>query len=469
MTTDTAPADVPVAPANGVPAATQMAMSPGVSYQELLDTDTHPVPAVLREQATVFQGYDDFSSDRFSSRGWHELEVEHLWGRVWQFACREEQLSHVGSYVVYDIASLSFIIVRTEEGLRAYYNACLHRGRQLKDHDGRCDEFRCPFHGFTWNLEGRLARIPANWDFPQVKAKDWRLPEAQVATWGGFVFINPDPDAEPLESFLGELPAHFERWDLANRYVSAHVSKVVRANWKIVQEAFCESYHVNATHPQAVPYLGDVNSQIDIWDNVSRVITPGGTPSPLMREQPTEQDILRYMLDTRVDEDAFVQIPEGSNARTASAAAARERWRKVVGDQVDTWSDAEFIDNLDYSVFPNFHPWGAYNRIVYRFRPNGDEHESAIMDVFFLSPFAGERPAPASTTYLGPDESFVTATELGLLAKVFDQDACNMPMVHKGIKQSAKQTFTLSAYQEGKLRWFHRKLDKWLGVAPCRG
>lgn len=51
---------------------------------------------------------------------------------------------------------------------------------------------------------------------------------------------------------------------------------------------------------------------------------------------------------------------------------------------------------------------------------------------------------------------------------MFDQDACNMPMVHKGIKQSAKQTFTLSAYQEGKVRWFHRKLDEWLGVPPCK-
>jgi phenylpropionate dioxygenase-like ring-hydroxylating dioxygenase large terminal subunit len=447
-----------------IDSAQPMAMSPGISYQALLDTDTHPVPDVLRQQSTQFQGLHDFSTDRYVSREWHEREVEHLWSKVWQFACREEQLPHVGSYVIYDIVDRSYIIVRTEEGLRAYFNACLHRGRQLKDHDGRCDEFRCPFHGFTWALDGELTRIPAGWDFPHVEATAWQLPQAQVDTWAGFVFINPDPNAVPLLDFLGELPSHFERWDLANRYIGVHVAKVVRANWKIVQEAFCESYHVNATHPQASPYLGDVNSQVDIWENVSRVITPGGTPSPLIRTTTTEQDILRYMLDTRVDEDLRIDIPKGSDARTASAEAARVRWRKVVGDVVDTWSDAEFIDNIDYTLFPNFHPWGAFNRIVYRFRPNGDDHETAIMEIFFLNPFDGERPPPATTTYLGADQPFTDAPELGLLAKVFEQDAYNMPKVHTGIKASAKKTFTLSAYQEGKVRWFHDKLDQQLGV-----
>jgi phenylpropionate dioxygenase-like ring-hydroxylating dioxygenase large terminal subunit len=445
--------------------ATAMTMSPGIAYQALLDTDTHPVPDVLRQQSTQFQGHQDFSTDRYTSRAWHDLEVQHLWSKAWQFACREEQLPHVGSFVVYQIVNQSYLVTRTANGLRAYFNACLHRGRQLQDQDGRCDEFRCPFHGFTWTLDGELTRIPAGWDFPQIKADEWHLPQARVETWAGFVFLNPDPNAEPLADFLGGLAAQFDRWDLENRYISVHVAKVVRANWKVVQEAFCESYHVNATHPQASPYLGDINSQVDIWDNFTRVITPGGTPSPLIKGETTEQDILRYMLDTRMDEELPFDIPDGSNARTASANAARTRWRKVVGDQVDTWSDAEFIDNIDYTVFPNFHPWGAYNRIVYRFRPNGDDHESAIMEIFFLNPFSGERPPPATMTSLSADQPFTDAPELGLLAKVFEQDAHNMPRVQTGMKASAKKTFSPSTYQEGKLRWFHRKLDAWVGAS----
>ena len=445
------------------PAQQTRPRSTGISYQELLDTDTSPVPEVLRLQSPRFLGSSDIAKERYTSRAWHEREVARLWSRVWQFACREEQIPTVGSFVVYDIAHLSFIVMRSTDGeIKAFANACLHRGRQLKDASGRCTEIRCPFHGFAWALDGTLSDIPARWDFDHVDDTGFALPEAKVGTWGGFVFINPDPDAAPLEEFLGDLPEHFARWDLANRYIQGHVCKTIRANWKIAQEAFCESYHVAGTHPQALPYLGDVNSQIDLWENFGRVITPGGTVSPLLGWEPTEEQILRYMLDIRIDEESFVSLAPGQTARSASAQAARERWRPVVGDRVDDWSDAEFIDNIDYTLFPNFHPWGAYNRIVYRFRPNGDDHRSALMDVFLLSPFSGERPAPAKTTHLDADDSWTMAPELGMLAKVFDQDGFNMPMVQKGLEQTRKPGVTLANYQESKVRWLHDHLTDWV-------
>ena len=445
------------------PAQQARPRSTGISYQELLDTDTSPVPEVLRLQSPRFLGSSDIAKERYTSRAWHEREVARLWSRVWQFACREEQIPTIGSFVVYDIAHLSFIVMRSTDGeIKAFANACLHRGRQLKDASGRCTEIRCPFHGFAWALDGTLSDIPARWDFDHVDDTGFALPEAKVGTWGGFVFINPDPDAAPLEEFLGDLPEHFARWDLADRYIQGHVCKTIRANWKIAQEAFCESYHVAGTHPQALPYLGDVNSQIDLWENFGRVITPGGTVSPLLGWEPTEEQILRYMLDIRIDEESFVSLAPGQTARSASAQAARERWRPVVGDRVDDWSDAEFIDNIDYTLFPNFHPWGAYNRIVYRFRPNGDDHRSALMDVFLLSPFSGERPAPAKTTHLDADDSWTMAPELGMLAKVFDQDGFNMPKVQKGLEQTRKPGVTLASYQESKVRWLHVKLEQWL-------
>ncbi len=440
------------------------ARSPGITYQELLDTDTHEVPKVLRLESPRYLGSDDISIERYISREWHEREVENLWKKVWQFACREEHILHVGSYIVYDIANLSFIVMRTApDEIKAYYNACLHRGRQLKDHAGRCDEIRCPFHGFAWTLDGALLDVPARWDFDHVQDEAFSLPEVKVGTWAGFVFINPDPDCAPLSEHIGDLATQFERWDLGNRYVQGHVAKTIHANWKITQEAFSESYHVNATHPQAMPYLGDTNSQVDIWDTFSRIITPGGIASPLLDWEPTDKDIIDYMVDTRVDEDGgIVTVDEGDNARHASAVAARERWRGVVGDGVDTWSDAEFIDNIDYTLFPNFHPWGAYNRIVYRFRPNGDNHREAIMEVFLLAPFKGERPMPAKTTFLGPDDSWTLAPELGMLAKIFEQDSFNMPKVQKGLEQTHKPGITLANYQESKVRWIHQLLGEWV-------
>ena len=440
------------------------ARSPGITYQELLDTDTHEVPKVLRMESPKYLGSDDISIERYTSREWHEREVERMWKRVWQFACREEHIPYVGSYIVYDIANLSFIVMRTApDEIKAYYNACLHRGRQLKDYAGRCDELRCPYHGFAWTLDGALADVPARWDFDHVSDDAFSLPEVKVGTWAGFVFINPDTDCAPLSEHIGDLATHFERWDLANRYVQGHVSKVIRANWKITQEAFSESYHVNATHPQAMPYLGDTNSQVDIWDTFARIITPGGIASPLLDWVPTDKDIIDYMVDTRVVEDGdLVVVAEGDTARHASAVAARERWRGIVGDGVDTWSDAEFIDNIDYTLFPNFHPWGAYNRIVYRFRPNGDNHREAIMEVFLLAPFKGERPMPAKTTFLNPDDSWTMAPELGMLAKIFEQDNFNMPKVQKGLEQTKKPGITLANYQESKVRWIHQVLGEWV-------
>ncbi len=437
--------------------------SPGITYQELLDTDTHAVPVQLRQESPRYLGNADISIERYISHEWHEREVERLWKRVWQFACREEQIPYDGSYVVYDIANLSFIVMRGSDGvIRAFYNACLHRGRQLKDYDGRCTEMRCAYHGFAWTIDGALQDVPARWDFDHVSDDNFHLPEVQVGTWAGFVFINPDPDAGSLEDFLGEFPEHMARWDLGNRYIQGHVAKIVPCNWKIAQEAFSESFHVSGTHPQAVPYLGDVNSQVDIWDTFSRVITAGGTVSPLLGWEPDDVEILRYMMDIRVDEDLPLTIGEGQDARTASAHAARERWRGIVGDGVDEWSDAEFIDNLDYTVFPNFHPWGVYNRIVYRFRPNGNNHREAIMDIFLLAPFKGERPPAAKTTHLSVSDAFTDAPELGMLAKIFSQDAFNMPKVQKGLEQTAKPGVTLGNYQESKVRWIHDQLGTWV-------
>jgi hypothetical protein len=191
-------------------------------------------------------------------------------------------------------------------------------------------------------------------------------------------------------------------------------------------------------------------------------LTPGGTPCPLREWLPTEEEVLRSLLDVRVDQVVPIAVSEGQTARAVAAAAGRERWRPIVGDRVDAMSDSEFTDSLDYTLFPNFHPWGAFNRIVYRFRPNGDDHRSAIMEVFFLSPFQGERPPPAPVHELGEDEPWINAPELGVLAKVFEQDTFNMCNIQLGLETTFKPGITLANYQESKVRWLHDLLGRWV-------
>ena len=441
------------------------ARSPGISYQQLLDTDTHPVPDVLRLESPRYAGTEDFSVERYTTREWHELEKERLWSRVWQYACRVDEIPEVGDYYVYEIVGRSYIVMRSGENeFKAFPNACLHRGRRLKDYDGHCSEIRCAFHGFAWNIDGSFKDVPAQWDFPHVEAEAFELPKCATGVWQGFVFINPDPDCEPLEDFVAELDDQFQTWNLERRHKQAHVAKVIQANWKIAQEAFCEAYHVNATHPQIMGYLGDTNSQVDVWENCARVISPGGTTSPLLDYEVSPNEMMAAMLDVRHDMDLPIQVPEGKTMREVAADLSRENWRQMAGDVVDEMSDAEMMDSIDYTLFPNFHPWGAFNRIVYRFRPNGDDHRSCIMECIFLAPYGPdeERPPPAPIHWLEEHEVFSDAQELGMLGKVFDQDLFNMAKVQLGLETTHKAGVTLSNYQESKIRWLHDKLTEWV-------
>ena len=110
-----------------------VARSGGESYQEMLDKEPNPVPDALRESTNTFLGSDNLSTDRYLSREFHDLEVEKMWSRTWQAACRETEIARPGVFFVYDFASFSIGVTRTEAGeIKGYHNACLHRGRQLR-------------------------------------------------------------------------------------------------------------------------------------------------------------------------------------------------------------------------------------------------------------------------------------------------------------------------------------------------
>ena len=257
--------------------------SAGISYAELLDQDAGPVDDVLRDESRIglSDGNTRIPAWYYTSPEFHALEVEKLWSRVWQLACLEDEIPSVGDYHVYEIADMSFLVVRTEDGVKAFRNACLHRGRLLRESNGKgARNLRCAFHGWAWNLDGSMKEIPCEWDFPSVRKEDYALPEALVDTWQGFVFINPDRDAPPLADFLGDLGDHFAKCTFDRRYKAAHVEKIMRVNWKACQEAFMESYHVVATHPTLMEDLGDANSRYDTYENFSRAISPHAVESP---------------------------------------------------------------------------------------------------------------------------------------------------------------------------------------------
>jgi hypothetical protein len=162
-----------------------------------------------------------------------------------------------------------------------------------------------------------------------------------------------------------------------------------------------------------------------------------------------------------LDQDSVAQVPEGMTARAIMAAGARAGLQPIVGEG-KAISDAEVSDSIYYTLFPNFHPWGGYNRITYRFRPYQNRHDKSLMECYYMSPFAGERPDPAPMHFLEEDEPWTNAPELGLLAKVFTQDTFNLPKVQIGLAAAQYDEVVLANYQETKIRHFHNLLSKWV-------
>ncbi|MBC2776631.1 aromatic ring-hydroxylating oxygenase subunit alpha [Parasphingopyxis marina] len=435
------------------------------SFLEALPPSTLEKLPELGVDNRLSPGSMDVSTDEIISREAHEREKEHIWTKAWQMACREEQIPEIGDQYVYDICDKSYIVVRSAENeFRAFVNSCPHRGRQLREYNGNAAQIRCGFHALTWSLEGEIKHLPCLNEFTRRGKDDWRLPQIKTGTWGGFVFINPDPEAESLESYLGELPEHFKRWKLEDRYIVAHVQKICPTNWKVAQEAFMESFHVTTTHPQATLVQNNLDVKGDVFGNFSRQMSLLATPSPQKRGDVSNQEVVDAALNLLPEEEKLLEVPDGVPAREFMAEAQRERLRVTLGDQVDELEQTELVDIFYYTVFPNFHPWGAFNELTYRFRPNGDDHRTSIMEVYYLQTFKeGERPAPNPTTHLSIDQWFSEAPELGNLAWVFDQDVLNFPAMQRGLESSATGKIVLTEYQEIKIRHFYELYRKWLG------
>lgn len=446
------------------------ARSGGESYQQMLDKEPNPVPAVLRESTETYLGSDNVSVDRYLSREFHDLEVEKMWNRTWQATCRESEIPDAGDFYVYDIAKYSMVITRTESGeLKGYHNACLHRGRQLRTDSGTAREFKCPFHGFRWNLDGEFQGAPCQWDFPHIKEEEFSLPQVQVDTWGGWVFINMDLEAESLQSYMGVLPKHFERWQPENTYKAMHVEKVIACNWKVGWEAFIESYHTVQTHPQILPYLGDSNSQYDIWgDNVSRTISPMGVVSPHLDGIAPDQTVNDWLQHGAwVENGEKVEVPEGQSAREFLADYYFKMYSEQYQTDLASFSTySEIMDSILYSLFPNLAPWAGFHpNLSYRFRPYGDNHEMCIMEIIVLMRYPEGEPRPKDCTIdkLGVDQLFSEAPGLqGGLGRVFDQDFSNLKMVQKGMKNLKSGHVVLANYQEVRIRHFNQTLDKYI-------
>jgi len=183
----------------------------------------------------------------------YDAETERIFLSRWQYAGRASSLADSGSYFLFEVDSESVIVVRDEAGeIGAFHNVCRHRGTRLcAESEGEFSRsIQCPYHAWTYALDGRLIGAPAMDGVEGFRAEDYPLHPVSTAEWEGCVFVSLDPNAEPFERAFAPLLTKFARWQLAELEIAHRITYDVAANWKLIFQNYSECYHCPVLHPQ---------------------------------------------------------------------------------------------------------------------------------------------------------------------------------------------------------------------------
>ncbi|TAL04624.1 MAG: aromatic ring-hydroxylating dioxygenase subunit alpha, partial [Rhodospirillaceae bacterium] len=403
---------------------------------------------------------DFVPAEHYISPEFLRLEKERMWPRVWQVACREEEVAHVGAYVTYDIMDESIVVARvSEHEIKAYYNVCQHRGRRLVDGCGQMNRFHCRFHGWQWNLDGSLVRVLDREDWagcPNFRDADLRLADVRVDTWAGFVFVNMNPDAEPLSDYLGQVQHYLDPFEIGKMRYRWYVSVRTPCNWKVGLGAFDEGYHVAQTHPQLLIGHGEDitrcrtfgrHGMFYIAPNPTR---PMGSPSPRtglpvpedLRPHIIEyHDLVNYTLRamfTERDSGAARRLMELDPATPAPVLMAKmvEFQREAAITAGVGWPDVSMQQMVeagnDWHIFPNLiilpRPDAA---LCYRILPDARDPDRCFLEIYSLQRYAPGAEPKLERQYLHGEEDWRNVSPI---SSILQQDFNNIGEVQRGMK-----------------------------------
>lgn len=435
-------------------------------------------------------------SGRYTDPDFARLEYERLWSKVWQCAARLDEIPQVGDFTTYEIGDQSVVVVRvTEDSIKAYYNFCPHRGTALTA--GGCGHFDknrilCPFHGWKWDLQGNNTFVLEQQEFHDGKLKnsDVALKEVSHATFAGFVFINFEANPQPFDEFIAPVRQYVEDLAIGDMHHYWWKSAVIPANWKVAQEAFFETYHVPATHPQLdelgrqhifedVPHEVFMHSfvGVDAFANGHGRFYNGERPKELDAAlSPEEQYAVTFgFLEKLYDGmDAMVleedvelarsmlgkPIPEGSSAGQEllkviyTKAAEQQRPMPVpTPETAAMWGGEVFI-------FPNLLilPYMG-NAMFYRARPNGNDPDSCIFEIYSTTTYPADKPVPRAEVQ--PMDSIDDPEQFRLIPR---QDLDNIPRIQKGLHSHGCKQVWFSSHHEKMITNMHQELDRYLGA-----
>ncbi len=406
---------------------------------------------------------------RYTSPAFHDREMEQLWPHVWQLACSVDHVSEPGDWFEHRVGPISVLIVRGDDDvLRAFQNVCLHRGSELCSGSGsELAEIRCPFHRWTWGLDGRLREVPSRREFG-VLNDDYPLIGVQVDTWGPMVFVNLDRDAEPLADFLAPVPAETDWARLGEFRARAFVSMPAECNWKTLIEGFSETYHVQGIHREMLGMADDVNGPQVIWPRHGRLVQSYGLPSPRQGRASDDADVFASFIEVmggRIgieDKTAPMPvIPAGRTLRGMLAEMVRDVNRRDKGLDLSSYTDHQVLDMEQYNLFPNITVLVFADMLsVVRARP-GNHVEEAFMDVFQF-----DRVPATDAPRTKPFDAALPADAEPPFGLVLNQDVGNFARTQRGLHQPGFTHLTVSPTEECRVVNLHRTLEQYLGITP---
>jgi phenylpropionate dioxygenase-like ring-hydroxylating dioxygenase large terminal subunit len=404
-------------------------------------------------------------ADRYYSPTFARLEHERMWPRVWQVACTVDHVAEPGDYFEYRCGPYSALIVRGNDGtLRAFQNACRHRGNALCNGSGsNLRELRCGYHGWTWDLCGDLKRVPGRKGFGTLRNSEFPLVGALVDTWERLVFVNLDVDAMPLMDYLEEVPRDIAWCGLGDFRCYATMTIEVPANWKTIADGFSETYHIQTLHPELHRCMDDVNAPQTIWGHTGKSEQLYGLPSPRFKNALTDAEVWDAYVTTQgalmgVAEDTPYPADQCCLGQSVADMIA-ERTRTFAAERgVDlSWATTDHLMRLhQYNVFPNMTLLtNADHLTVMTAQPGPDPDHGELVMILWT------RMAPGAARNK-PTDVRLTADEAhpGL---VLTQDIAVLAGLQRGLHQPG-YTHLILSNEERRVINMHRNLERYLDL-----
>jgi phenylpropionate dioxygenase-like ring-hydroxylating dioxygenase large terminal subunit len=223
----------------------------------------------------------------YVSQAFYEREVERIFMRTWNFVDRVDAVPNPGDYITLDTFAGSIIVIRDGKGeIRAFANTCRHRGSRVLKGAGNCRAIVCPYHSWTYGLDGSLRGAKFMERTSGFDMRELGLKTIRLETWGGFMFVNFDPDAQSLRDYLGELPDKFASYKFADMICTRRTDYKIACNWKLLIENAHEDYHTQTVHRSSLgnQVTEPEENPIGNWDAIflpldrSVAVLPGEAP-----------------------------------------------------------------------------------------------------------------------------------------------------------------------------------------------